>query len=220
MDLEVLKKRKRSLTIKNRKVVAKNRSNEIIVATNNSGKIIEIREILKNLPCHVSPVSDVVADFFVEEDGQTYTENAIKKATNAVLRTGKIAIADDSGLEVDALGGAPGIYSARFGGENLPQTEKNALLLQKLVGVTNRTARFRCVIAVVSPEGEVETTEGACEGCIGDEERGTFGFGFDPVFIVSEYNKTMAELEPEIKNTISHRAKALRHLPELLKKFL
>ena len=198
----------------------KSRGREIVVASNNTGKILEIKEILKDLPCDVFPISAFVPDFYVEEDGLTYAENAIKKARQAVVWTGRIAIADDSGLEVDALKGVPGIYSARFGGKQLSQSEKNGLLLQKLTGVVRRSARFRCVIAVVSPDGDVETTEGVCEGIIDIEERGTFGFGFDPVFIVPEYQKTMAELAPEIKNTISHRAQALLRLPEILKVFL
>lgn len=192
----------------------------IVVATNNPGKITEIQEILKKLPCEVLPISALETEFHVEEDGQSYAENAIKKAKSAAIRTGRIAIADDSGLEVDALGGAPGIYSARFGGEQLPQSAKNALLLQKLTGISDRSARFRCVIAVVSPDGRTETSEGICEGTIGAEERGTFGFGFDPLFLVPEYQKTMAELGPDIKNTISHRARALKKLPEILQQFL
>lgn len=192
---------------------------EVVVATNNPGKILEIREILKDLPYQVLPIRTLDENFSVEEDGLTYAENAIKKARYAVLCTGRLAIADDSGLEVDALGGIPGMYSARFGGQHLSQTEKNVLLLQKLADSTDRSARFRCVIAVVSPQGEVETMEGICEGRIGTEERGTFGFGFDPIFIVPEYQSTMAELDPEVKNRISHRAKALLQLPEILARF-
>ncbi len=192
----------------------------IIVATNNTGKIVEIQEILKNFPCEIVPIKVLEPKFHVEEDGQNYAENALKKAKHAVTCTGLLAIADDSGLEVDALAGAPGIYSARFGGEGLPQTAKNNLLLQKLSGISERSARFRCVIAVVSPDGRTGTTEGVCEGVIGMEERGTFGFGFDPLFIVPEYQKTMAELDPGIKNTISHRARALKKLPDILQQFL
>jgi XTP/dITP diphosphohydrolase len=192
---------------------------EVVAATNNPGKILEIREILKDLPYQVLPISALDENFSVEEDGLTYAENAIKKAWYAASCTAKLAIADDSGLEVDALGGAPGMYSARFGGPHLSQTEKNVLLLQKLAGSADRSARFRCVIAVVSPQGEVETMEGICEGRIGTEERGTFGFGFDPIFIVPEYQSTMAELDPEVKNRISHRAKALLQLPEILARF-
>lgn len=198
----------------------KNRARRIVVATKNPGKIVEIQKILKDLPCDVFPISAVDPEFQVEEDGQTYNENAIKKAKTAADRAGTLAIADDSGLEVDALEGAPGVYSARFGGEHLPQSEKNRLLLHRLQGVTDRSARFRCVLAIASPEGKIETTEGVCEGLIGIEERGTNGFGFDPLFIVPEYGQTMAELGSTIKNTISHRAKALTNLHEILPRFL
>jgi len=186
---------------------------EIIVATNNRGKVVEIQEILKNAPFQVIPIGQIYPTFSVEEDGMSYAENAIKKARQASRLTGKIAIADDSGLEVDALDGAPGIYSARFGGEVLPFPEKIALLLQQVGETTQRTARFRCVIAVVSPDGNVKTCEGVCEGMVAHEPRGGFGFGFDPIFWLPEYQKTMAELEPEVKNVISHRGKALRQLP-------
>ncbi len=202
------------------KRVIEERVKRLVVATNNLGKIKEINEILEDLPYEVVPVSKFEKDFHVEEDGQTYAENAIKKAQWVAMRIGQLAIADDSGLEVDALDGAPGLYSARFGGGCLSQSEKNVLLLQKLADVSERSARFRCVIAVVSPDGRIETTEGVCEGTIGTEPQGRFGFGYDPLFIVPEYQKTMAELEPKIKNTVSHRARALQQLPEILKKFL
>ncbi len=191
----------------------------LIVATQNSGKIQEITDILAGFPYEVVAVRECQIDFHVEEDGRTYQENAIKKARYVAQKIGCLSIADDSGLEVDALDGAPGLYSARFGGGELSPSEKNALLLQKLIGISERHARFRCVIAVVSPDGQRETAEGVCEGEIGTEGRGTFGFGFDPVFIVPEYQKTMAELAPAVKNRISHRARALQQLPQLLKKF-
>lgn len=189
--------------------------NEVIAATNNQGKIVEIQDILKNVACRIIPIGQIEPTFSVVEDGMSYAENAIKKARHASSLTGKIAIADDSGLEVDALGGAPGIYSARFGGEDLPFPEKIALLLQQLRGVKERTARFRCVIAVVFPDGKVDTCEDVCEGMIAEEPRGTFGFGFDPIFWLPEYAKTMAELDSSMKNAISHRGKALRQLPRV-----
>lgn len=191
----------------------------IVVATNNPGKIAEIREVLRDISCEIVSITEIASDFRVEEDGQSYAENAIKKARTAVALTEAIAIADDSGLEVDALAGAPGMYSARFGGEHLPQAKKNKLLLHQLEGISTRSARFRCVIAVASPTGKVEITEGICEGHIGVEERGTEGFGYDPLFIVPEYGKTLAELGPDIKNRISHRAKALAKLREILPGF-
>ncbi|GAK60406.1 nucleoside-triphosphatase [Candidatus Vecturithrix granuli] len=206
--------------MKNRNRLNNIGSQEIIVATKNGGKIREIQEILNTLSCHVVPIGEIVEAFEVEEDGVTYAENALKKARAAASCTGKIAIADDSGLEVDALNGVPGIYSARFGGEQLSQPEKNALLLKKLQGKTERSARFHCVIAVVAPDGREETVEGVCEGTIGYEARGEHGFGFDPVFIVAGCQQTMAELPLDVKNRISHRAKALQQLLALLPRFL
>ena len=189
---------------------------KIVVATRNVGKISEIRAILQEFSGTILPVTDIVPDFFVEEDGKTYRDNAIKKARAAAELTGSLAIADDSGLEVDALDGAPGVYSARFGGESLPQAEKNTLLLRQLDGIHTRSARFRCVIAVVIPNGVPRTTEGICEGIIGDHPQGTHGFGYDPLFFLPEHGKTMAELSPAVKNSISHRARALAGLPEIL----
>ncbi len=197
-----------------------NADRKIVIATGNAGKIREIEAILKEFPWGIVPIHHVVPDFTVVEDGQTYAENAIKKAKQAVRLTGMLAIADDSGLEVDALDGAPGIYSARFGGETLPFPEKIDLLLQKLASVSDRSARFRCLLAVASPEGGVATVEGVCEGSISTEAKGQCGFGFDPVFFLTEYQKTMAELEPAVKNAISHRAKALSLLPALMRSFL
>ena len=196
------------------------RTEEIVVATTNRGKIVEIQKILSGSPYEFVPITQFDAHFFVEEDGMSYAENAIKKARRAALTTGKIALADDSGLEVDALGGAPGIYSARFGGEDLPFPEKIARLLREMDGQVQRTARFRCVIAVASPKGTVASSEGVCEGVIAAEPRGTNGFGFDPIFWVPAYQKTMAELWAEIKNEISHRARALRHVPALIEQVL
>jgi XTP/dITP diphosphohydrolase len=191
----------------------------IVVATRNTGKIIEIREILKDFPCQVCSITEIDADFDVEEDGQTYAENALKKATAAARIAGTIAIGDDSGLEVDVLEGAPGLYSARFGGQ-CSQAEKNALLLQRLHGMANRSARFRCVIAVVAPDGNAKTVEGFCEGVIGTTPQGTHGFGYDPLFFLPEYGLTMAELDPSVKNAISHRARALAQLRQILPEFL
>lgn len=189
---------------------------ELVVATQNPGKIREIREILKELNYSVIPIFQFYPDFNVEEDGQTYAENASKKALAAAKLTGRIAIGEDSGLEVKALGGAPGIFSARFGGKTLSQSEKNRLILEALKGVSDRSARFVCVVAVATPEGQVKTAEGICEGSIGFKEQGEGGFGYDPIFIVEGYQKTMAELEPEVKNKISHRARAFRRIREIL----
>ncbi len=187
-----------------------------MAATGNAGKIREIEAIFEHFPWKVIPVGQLVPNFSVVEDGQTYQDNAIKKAVTAASLTGRVVIADDSGLEVDALDGNPGMYTARFGGENLPFSEKIALLLTMLEGVSNRSARFRCVIAVASPAGKTASAEGVCEGSISTHAQGSLGFGFDPIFFVPEYHQTMAEIPPSVKNTISHRAKALAQLPALL----
>lgn len=189
---------------------------ELIIATQNPGKVREIQEILKGLNCQIIPISELYPDFDVEEDGQTYAENASKKALAAARLTGRWAIADDSGLEVKALDGAPGVFSARFGGKSLPQSERNNRILKALQGISDRSARFVCVIALATPEGQVKMVEGICEGSIGFEERGEAGFGYDPIFVVEGSDKTMAELSSEVKNKISHRAKALIKIREVL----
>lgn len=159
-----------------------------------------------------------VADFPelppVVEDGQTFRENAVKKALTVAEILKEWTLADDSGLEVDALGGAPGVYSARFAGEPGDDRKNNEKLLRLLAGVPSeqRTARFRCVLALASPEGEVWTTERTCEGLIGLAPRGDQGFGYDPLFYLPELGVTMAELPEEKKNEISHRGKAMRDL--------
>lgn len=147
----------------------------------------------------------------VEEDGATFEQNAVKKARFAAAATCLWALADDSGLEVDYLGGAPGVFSARFAGRGGDDRANNEKLLRLLEGVPleRRTARFRCVVAVASPGGEVYTAEGTCAGVIAFAPRGSGGFGYDPLFYVPHLGKTFAELEPEVKNAVSHRAKAL-----------
>lgn len=194
------------------------RNRLVVVATQNAGKIREIRKILQPCQWELVSITEFAPEFHVTEDGTTYAENAIKKARAAAACTGLVAIADDSGLEVDALEGAPGLYSARFGGPHLTQGQKNRLLLQQLDGKNNRSARFRCVMAVVASDTRCETAEGICEGVIATEERGTAGFGFDPIFVVPEYSQTMAELGPVIKNIISHRAKAVRKMKTILQR--
>ncbi|MBI5756838.1 MAG: XTP/dITP diphosphatase [Nitrospirae bacterium] len=197
---------------------------KIVLATRNPGKIAEMQSILSN--------SDIKGEVEIEtllsypdlpeitEDGATFPENALKKAVTVARLTGHFAIADDSGLEVDALGGAPGVHSARFAGKGARDQENIKKLLMLLQGVPQeeRTARFVCVIALASPDGEVRLVEGECRGYITTEERGTSGFGYDPLFIVPEYGKTFAELGGDIKNKISHRAIAIGKLYNLLKK--
>lgn len=184
---------------------------EIVLATKNLGKVRELEKML-NLPgLKVLSLADYPNMPEVIEDGDTFTENAIKKAKEVAEFTKKVALADDSGLEVDYLNGAPGVHSARYAGVNKSDEENNKKLIRNLEGVPQdkRTGRFKCVIAIATPEGEIKTTEGTCEGLIGYVEKGDQGFGYDPLFIVPEYDKTFAELDIEIKNQISHRGKAL-----------
>jgi XTP/dITP diphosphohydrolase len=185
----------------------------IVAATQNPGKLSEIVTILSGL-VEVLPLTVPVC---IDEDGQTLLENAVKKARAVAGATGLPALADDSGLEVDALDGAPGVHSARFAGEGASDAERITKLLDLMRDLpdSQRTARFCCVIAVAFPDGRVITTEGRCEGVITRHPRGTGGFGYDPVFAVPELGgKTFAELEPEVKNRISHRARALHALKE------
>lgn len=200
----------------------------LVVATTNRGKLAEFRELLADLPLEVVGVGDILSDPpRIVEDGATFHENAMKKALTVARAASMLTLADDSGLEVDALDGAPGIRSARFAGERATDAENNALLLSALAGVSDdrRTARFRCVLVLVDPfsrtkEPNVVACEGACEGWIAREARGTAGFGYDPLFIVDAQGRTMAELADLEKNAISHRAAAFRQLRPLLQDVL
>ncbi|MFX0208038.1 MAG: XTP/dITP diphosphatase [Candidatus Hodarchaeota archaeon] len=195
---------------------------DIVIATLNQNKLEEFKALLEGFKANVLSLSDFPRFPPVVEDGSSFYENALKKATNVARYTGKLTIADDSGLEVDALGGRPGVYSSRFAGENASDEENNAQLLRELHGVPfdKREARFRCVLVVAKPEGETAFVEGECKGIIIDEPRGYYGFGYDPIFLVPEYNKTFSEIKPEEKNRISHRAKALQKLLKLLPHYL
>ena len=194
---------------------------EVIVATRNKGKIREIREALKGLGLRICALSDFQDVPEIEEDGKTFTENALKKARFYSKHFGKLAIADDSGLEVNALRGLPGIYSARYSGEGASGQENNQKLLREMqdVPISKRGARFKCIIAVVSPNGREAIAEGACKGRIGFKEKGKKGFGYDPLFILPNNGKTMAELSLEEKNRISHRGKALRKIRKIIPSF-
>ena len=191
---------------------------KIIFATSNQGKMREIRDILKDCNCEISSLKDEGIDIEIEEDGQTFEENALIKANTIMKMTNSIVLADDSGLEVDYLNKEPGIYSARYLGENVSQEEKNIYILNKLKGVDekNRTARFVCSIACAIPEQESFTVRGIIEGQIAHNIAGENGFGYDPIFYVNEYNKTVAELNSDEKNKISHRGKALRLMKDKL----
>ena len=193
---------------------------EIILATHNEGKLREIRDLLNGLDIEILSLKDIPQAPVIQETGSSFRENALLKAETIASFTNKLTIADDSGLEVDALDGKPGIYSARFAGENAKDDENNQELLNRMRGVPieKRGAVFKCAIAIVDPEGKEEIVEGKCSGIIQFEEKGTFGFGYDPLFFVPEYGKTFAELTPEMKNTISHRAQAIKKLREVLKK--
>jgi XTP/dITP diphosphohydrolase len=190
----------------------------IIFATGNEGKMNEIRAIMKGSGYDVLSKKEIGIEEEVEEDGVTFEENAIIKAKAIMERTNEMVLADDSGLEVDYLDKAPGVYSARYMGEDTSYHVKNNHIIKQLEKAKGeeRSARFVCVIACAFPDGRVVTTRDVVEGRIGYEEKGENGFGYDPIFYIPEYGCTSAELSPEVKNEISHRGKALRKMRELL----
>lgn len=188
---------------------------KLIIATNNQGKVQEIKEILGGFYDEILSLKDAGIAMDVVEDGYSFEENAIKKATEAAVVTGCDTLADDSGLCVDALIGAPGIYSARYAGETATDKDNNKKLLKEMEGVKDRRAKFVCAIALVSGK-EVITVDGEVHGSITDGEMGIGGFGYDPLFYVSEFGKTFGELSSEIKNSMSHRARALEALKQRL----
>ena len=192
--------------------------NKLIFATSNQGKMKEIREILKDLDVEVLSLKEagIEADFV--EDGKTFEENALIKARTIRDLTGYMVLADDSGLEVDALNKEPGIYSARYMGEDTSYDIKNKNIIERLDGLAGdeRSARFVCVIAAAFPDGTEETRRGTIEGQIGFEIAGENGFGYDPIFYIPEFGCTTAELSPEQKNEVSHRGKALRKMKEII----
>lgn len=191
----------------------------LLLASTNPGKLREMRALLKDLKVRLLSPEDLGLAIEVEETGATYAENAASKARAFALRSGLVSLADDSGLEVDALGGAPGLYSARYAPHpGATDADRRAYLLQQLQDQPRPwSARFRCTVAIALPSGEVHFTEGVCPGEIIPEERGRGGFGYDPVFLIPSLNKTMAELSMQEKNRISHRALAVRAAIPLLK---
>ncbi|NPV28925.1 MAG: XTP/dITP diphosphatase [Firmicutes bacterium] len=195
---------------------------KIVIASRNPGKISEFRELLADLPVKLLSLADFPGLPEIPETGSTLRENALLKARAVAAATGLVALADDSGLEVDHLGGAPGVRSSRFAGPGGDDEANNRKLLAALEGVSfdRRTARFRCVIAVVTPWGEEFLSEGVCEGRITFFPRGKSGFGYDPLFFVPSLGKTFAELGPQVKNQISHRARALRLARDVLVRLL
>ena len=195
---------------------------EILLATRNKGKVREFREALKGLEVQIRSLTDFPNPPEIEEDGRTFAENALKKARFYSKLYGRITLSDDSGLEVDVLKGAPGVYSARYSGKGASDSTNNQKLLKELerVSLSRREARFKCSIAIVSPDAREAIVEGACKGRIGFKEVGKRGFGYDPLFILPQYGKTMAQLTLSEKNRISHRGKALRKLRKIMKNFL
>lgn len=193
---------------------------EIVLATRNRDKIREIKKILNDTNARFLSLEDFPGCPEVVEDGETLEANAKKKAMVVSQYTKKISLAEDTGLEVEALGGAPGIRSARFAGDNATYENNNRKLLKLMekLPLEERIAKFRCVAALARPDGEVVSCEGVCEGRIAFEMKGKSGFGYDPLFIVPEYGKTFAELGEDIKNRISHRAQALAKIKKIINK--
>lgn len=195
---------------------------KIIFATKNKGKMNEIKLIMQDMPFNIVSMQDAGIDIDVEETGKTFEENAIIKARAIMEKSGCITLADDSGLEVDYLDKAPGVYSARYMGENTSYDIKNKKIIELLEGIADekRTARFVSAIAAVFKDGSLITTRAVIEGTIAQEPKGENGFGYDPIFYIPELKKTSAEISIEEKNKISHRGKALKLMKEKLKKKL
>ena len=192
----------------------------LVIATRNTGKTSEIRDLLKDFPINIKNLDDFGPIPEVKEDGNTFDENAYKKASFAARILGLPALADDSGLLVEALGGAPGIHSARYAGENATDEQRRAKLLQEMEEKTDRRAAFECVISIAVPTGPALTYEARCEGLITREPAGSNGFGYDPIFYYPPLKKTFAELTMQEKSHVSHRGKALRELRDEFDKVL
>jgi len=195
---------------------------KLVIATRNPGKLSEYAAIYADLPLHLTSLTDEGILVFPQETGETFRQNAILKARAYLQESGLLTLADDSGLEVDALGGDPGVRTSRYAGEDASDEDRYRLLLRNLEDVPweERTARFRCVVAIATPDGRIRCTEGACEGIIALEPSGTRGFGYDPVFYLPEHGCTMAELSADVKNRISHRAIAARAARPILEQLL
>ncbi len=192
----------------------------LVIATGNPGKTAEIRDLLRGFPINIKNLDDFGPIPPVVEDGDTFDENAYKKASFVSKILGLPALADDSGLVVEALGGAPGVYSARYAGENATDTQRHTKLLEEMKGHTNRQAAFECVISLAVPTGAALTYEGRCEGLIAEKPAGDGGFGYDPVFYYPPLKKTFGQLSREAKSRISHRGQALGELKEEIDKVL
>lgn len=193
--------------------------NELVIATHNQGKLAEFKELMKDLPVEIKCLADFADMEAPEETGRTFAANARLKALYYAKKTGVTCIADDSGLEVQALDGAPGVRSARYAGEKATDEENNALLLHNMKFQVKRTCRFRCALAVVQPDGKVlYEVDGICDGMLLHEPLGSGGFGYDPLFWSTELHKSMAEATMQEKNKISHRGKAIKKLVALWSK--
>ncbi|MBW1725283.1 MAG: XTP/dITP diphosphatase [Deltaproteobacteria bacterium] len=192
----------------------------LVIATRNKGKTKEIKDLFKDFPIDIKNIDDFGPIPHLEEDGDTFDENAYKKASFAARILGLPALADDSGLTVEALKGAPGIHSARYAGENATDEQRYLKLLSEMEGVSNRKAAFECVISIAVPTGPALTYEARCEGLITEVPAGSSGFGYDPVFYYPPYKKTFAELTRQEKNRVSHRGKALAELKDEFDKVL
>ncbi len=195
---------------------------KFVLATRNKGKVLEFKKLLDLSGIEIIDMGQIPAlkEIKIQEDGKTFHENAIKKATLVAKASNIPAIADDSGLVVYALGGRPGVFSSRFAGEDATDLENNLKLLKEMEGIKDRRAAFVCVIAVASPTGKIFTYEGRCEGIITEELIGSKGFGYDPLFYYPPLKKTFAQLDPEEKNRVSHRAEAIKKLKEDLQNII
>jgi XTP/dITP diphosphohydrolase len=192
----------------------------LVIATRNKGKIAEIEDLLRGFPVDIKNLDDFGPIPYLEEDGDTFDENAYKKASFTARILGLPALADDSGLLVEALDGAPGVHSARYAGENATDKQRCLKLLDAIIGKKNRKAAFECVISIAVPTGPALTYEACCKGIIAEQPAGSNGFGYDPVFFYPPYNKTFAQLTREEKNRVSHRGKALAELKSEFDKVL
>jgi XTP/dITP diphosphohydrolase len=195
---------------------------ELIVATKNKKKLQEIKDILKDFKLRISSLADCGISPRIVENGKTFKENAVKKAVKVGRVTGKLSLGEDSGLCVDALDGAPGIYSARFSGKNKDDIRNNTKLLKLLKGLPlkKRRAHYVCAVALADRDGLIGVVEGKCSGLIGFELKGRYGFGYDPLFVIPKFQKTFAELGERIKHKMSHRYRALKKAQKIIKKYI
>lgn len=192
----------------------------LVIATRNKGKTSEIRELLSGYPVKIRNLDDFGPIPEVVEDGQTFEENAYKKASFAARILGFPALADDSGLCVEALGGAPGVLSARYAGEHATDQQRYVRLLAEMAGKSNRRARFECVVSIAVPTGQALTYQARCEGVLAETPSGTGGFGYDPIFYYPPLNKTFSEMNSEEKNAVSHRGRAFKEIQDEFDKIL